>query len=124
MKTAILVVAHGSPVVKANEDLFDLVEQVRERSGYEIVEAAFLERARPSIPEGMDACVRQGAGRVVVLPFFLLLGAHVVEDLPRLVEEARERHSGVVFVLGRHLGDDDRVALAALERIREAEGGF
>lgn len=124
MKTAILVVAHGSPVAKANEDLFDLVEQVRERSGYEIVEAAFLERARPSIPEGMDACVRQGAGRVVVLPFFLLLGAHVVEDLPRLVEEARERYSGVEFVLGRHLGDDDRVALAALERIREAEGGF
>lgn len=124
MKTAILVVAHGSPIAKANEDLFHLVEQVRERSGYEIVEAAFLERARPSIREGMDNCVRQGAGRVVVLPFFLLLGAHVVEDLPRLVDEARDRHPGVEFVVGRHLGGDERLALVALERIREAEGGF
>ncbi|MGB8957038.1 MAG: CbiX/SirB N-terminal domain-containing protein [Tumebacillaceae bacterium] len=124
MNTAILVVAHGSPVAKANEDLFYLVEQVRERSGCEIVEAAFLERARPSIPEGIDACVRRGAGRVVVLPFFLLLGAHVVEDLPRLVDEARDRHPGVEFVLGRHLGDDERVALAVLQRIREAERGF
>lgn len=124
MKQAILVIAHGSPVAAANEDLFHLVAQVKERSGCEIVEAAFLERARPSIPEGIDACVRQGAGQVVVLPFFLLLGTHVVEDLPRFVEEARGHYPGVEFVLGRHLGDDQRLALAALERIREAERGF
>jgi sirohydrochlorin ferrochelatase len=119
MSTAILLVAHGSPVAAANADLLRLVEIVRERSGYMIVEPAFLEGASPSIPDGIETCVRQGAGKVAVIPYFLLPGRHVAEDLPAFVAEARARHPYVTFVLGKHLGYDERLVQAVADRIRE-----
>ncbi|ARU63108.1 hypothetical protein CBW65_20585 [Tumebacillus avium] len=120
MTTGVLFVAHGSPVLAANQELFDLVEGVRARGLYEGVEPAFLEGASPSIPEGLAACVRQGADKVVVIPYFLLPGRHVSEDLPRFLAEARERYPQVKFVLGDYLRFSERTGQAVLRRIREA----
>ena len=119
MSTAVLLIAHGSPVQEANQDLFAMVELVRERGGYEFVEPAFLEGVSPSIPDGLDACVRQGAVRVVIIPYFLLPGSHVLEDIPELVGQARERYPDVEFVLGRHLGDHPLLAEVVRERLNE-----
>jgi len=56
-KTALLLIAHGSRQHEANLDLHDLVEQLRARRAYAIVEASFLELAEPNILEGGKNCV-------------------------------------------------------------------
>ncbi|MGZ4032653.1 MAG: sirohydrochlorin chelatase [Tumebacillaceae bacterium] len=120
MTTGILLVAHGSPVPAANRDLLELVPRVRERSGYAIVEPAFLEGAVPSISDGIDSCVSKGATTVVVIPYFLLLGQHVATDIPALIGQAAERHPQVQFRLGRHLADHDGLAEIVLGRMKES----
>ncbi len=122
MSTAVLLIAHGSPVPAANADLHQVVAAVKARGSYEIVEPAFLEGATPSIPEGIDRCVELGADSVLIMPYFLLLGKHVVRDLPAFVEEARERHPDVQFVIGQHLSGHDLVTEIVLERV--AASGF
>jgi len=122
MGTAVLLLAHGSPVPAANADLHEQVAQVRRQTGYEIVEPAFLEGASPSIPEGIDACVAQGADAVLVIPYFLLPGRHVVRDLPEFVQEAKVRHPHVQFVLGESLSGHQRLSDIVLERV--AATGF
>jgi sirohydrochlorin ferrochelatase len=101
---ALLVLVHGSPRARANDDLFRVVEVVRARGVFPIVRVGFMECNEPSIPEAIDACVADGATRVVAVPYFLHTGTHVCDDLPTLLEAARIRHPQVDFTLGEYLG--------------------
>ncbi|MBL0387683.1 CbiX/SirB N-terminal domain-containing protein [Tumebacillus sp. ITR2] len=121
MREALLLIAHGSPVPAANRDLYEMVQLVRGRRGDVIVEPAFLEGTSPSIPEGIATCVRQGAERVVVIPFFLLPGGHVSEDLPAFVEEARAAYPAVEFFMGKPLGGHEQLREMIWEQICELD---
>ncbi len=103
---ALLLVAHGSRREASNEEVRRLARRVEEAAGdrYAVVEAAFLELAEPSIPEGIRRCLEQGAGEVVVLPYFLSAGRHVSQDIPAEVEKARRDHPGSRIRLVPYLG--------------------
>ena len=105
-KRALLLVAHGSRLPKANAEVARLTDRLRESSGgqFEIVTHAFLEIAEPDIPTGIDACVAQGAAQLWVLPYFLAAGRHVRDDVPALLDQARERHPQIAIRLCEHLG--------------------
>ncbi len=81
--TAILLMAHGSRMASANDDLRCLADRLCERFPEAVIETAYLELAEPTIPQGAAACVRRGAVRVALLPYFLSAGTHVTEDLRR-----------------------------------------
>lgn len=101
----LLLVAHGSRRADANQELLGLAATLAQRdSGYDAVRGAFLELAEPSIPQGISDCVEAGATRVVVLPYFLTVGRHVAEDIPRIVDEARAAHPSVSIELAPYLG--------------------
>ncbi|WP_279384404.1 CbiX/SirB N-terminal domain-containing protein [Geotalea toluenoxydans] len=76
---------------------------VKKMTGYDIVEVSFREQHAPNIQKGIDACVARGAERILLLPYFLYMGAHVLEDLPAELEEARQRHPQVEMAMGKHL---------------------
>lgn len=65
------------------------------KQDYELVESAFLELAEPSIPDGVSACVKQGAKIVSVLPYFLSAGRHVRTDIPTQLEKSKQHHPDV-----------------------------
>ena len=100
MNTAILLMAHGSRIAEANDAAREIAARVKEITGYEIVEVSCREQHLPNIQQGVDACVAQGARRILLVPYFLYLGAHVLVDLPEEMEQAKERHPGVEMVLG------------------------
>ena len=102
--TAVLLVAHGSRREEANADLVRLAEMLRERGEYAVVEPSYLEIAEPTIPRGAANCVAAGATRVLMLPFFLSAGSHVVDDLERHRRELAAAHPGVEFRLCPPLG--------------------
>lgn len=126
MKTAILLMAHGSRIPEANDAVREIAEMVSNFADYDIVEVSFRENHAPNIQQGIDACVAKGAERILLVPYFLYLGAHVLEDLPRELEEARLRHPGVEMAMGRHLGVHKRLAKLVIDRIEEsfAEKGW
>jgi len=116
MKQAMLVMVHGSPRPIANNDMFAVVDVLRARGVYPIVEVGFMECNEPSIPHAIAACVTQGAQRVVAVPYFLHTGNHVTDDLPTLLEEAQARYPDVEFVMGDYLGHDPLLADVIAER--------
>jgi len=120
MKTAILLMAHGSRIPEANDAVREIAETVRKMTGFDIVEVAFREQHPPNIQQGIDACVAQGAERIILMPYFLYMGAHVQEDLPEEMARARERYPRVEFAMGRHLGVHRKLAELVVERIAEA----
>lgn len=117
MKTAILLMGHGSRIPEANQALYAIAAMVRLGTGSEIVEVAFREQHAPNIQKGIDRCVAQGASRVLLYPYFLFAGAHVLEDLPAEMEEAARRHPGLEMVLGEPLGVHPKLGEIVCERI-------
>lgn len=49
---------------------------------------AFLEFVSPSIDEAINSCLTRGVKEIVVLPYFLSAGNHVVKDIPNEINEA------------------------------------
>lgn len=93
--TALIVFAHGSRVESANQAVRAVCADLARAGGYPLVEAAFLELGRPSLEEAVDLLVGQGAGRIIVLPYFLTLGTHMERDLPRLAEAISIKYKGL-----------------------------
>ncbi len=119
MKTAILLMAHGSRIAEANDAVREIAALVKKMTDFDIVEVSFREQHQPDIQQGIDACVAQGAERVVLMPYFLYTGAHVREDLPAEMAEARRRYPHVEFAMGKHLGVHRKLAEVVVERLAE-----
>jgi sirohydrochlorin ferrochelatase len=120
MKTALLLIAHGSRKEEANADLYHVVEEMRRPGHFDWVEGAFLEQAEPTIDQGAAGCVARGAQRIVLLPYFLSAGVHVRRDLRELRDRLARRFSGVEFCLGEPLGRHPLLLEVVAERAREA----
>lgn len=120
MKTAILMMAHGSRIAEANNAAREVATMVQEMTGFEIVKVSFRELHEPNIQTGIDACVAQGAERILLMPYFLFMGAHVQHDLPEEIEEAKKRHPHLIMEMGGHLGAHRKLAEIEVERIGEA----
>jgi sirohydrochlorin ferrochelatase len=115
-KTALLVLVHGSPRASANEPMRQVVEVIRERGVFPIVEVGFLECNEPAIPDAIASCVRQGAERVIAVPYFLHTGNHVADDLPTLFEGAQRRYPHVEFLMGDFIGRAPELTHILLQR--------
>jgi sirohydrochlorin ferrochelatase len=104
MKTALLLIAHGSRQDEANADLLHAVAELRRLPDYELVEAAFLELAQPDIDSGARQCVAAGAEHIILLPYFLSAGVHVSRDLNEARQRLTNRYPGQRFSLAEPIG--------------------
>lgn len=122
MKTGIIVFAHGSSVESANHAVRAITAAVAELGGYSQVDTAFLEMAQPDLPEAVTRMVDQGVNRIVVVPYFLTLGIHLKRDLPRLVDESRQKHPGLVISVTDPLDGHPALRQIVFERAQKALG--
>ena len=95
MKTAYILFAHGSRVESANEACRDVARQLASAGGYETVEVAFLDCTPPDLLTVVGTLAGQGYEKLIVLPYFLTLGRHAAEDLPRIAAEASRIYPGI-----------------------------
>src|SRR4051812_4459343 len=118
--TALLLIAHGSRRAEANADLEHLAEQLRGAGRYAYVQPAYLELAEPTIADGGERCVRAGAKRVVLLPYFLSPGVHARDDMESARAELAQRFPDVQFLLAPPLGRHPLLAEIVAQRALEA----
>jgi sirohydrochlorin ferrochelatase len=102
----LLLVAHGSRQVAANQAIRELAAQVESASDseYGAVVAAFLEFAEPDIASGIDHCAKLGATNIAVIPYFLSAGAHVNRDIPEQLQAASLRYPQIGLTVAPHFG--------------------
>ncbi|MBX7222548.1 MAG: uroporphyrinogen-III C-methyltransferase [Blastocatellia bacterium] len=119
----ILVVGHGSRRPEANRDVQEVARHIALRGGYQLVEAAFLEIAEPTIFQGFAALVARGATSITVHPYFLSPGRHIRGDVPKDVAEAATHFPGVQYRITEPLAGHAKVVEASLARIKECTEG-
>ena len=115
-KIALLLVDHGSRFKEANQMLADVAAMVKRLAGLEEVYYAHMELAEPTIAQAFEACVKAGAGAIVVHPYFLSPGRHSTTDIPRMVAEAAQKFPGVEYCVTEPLGVHPKIGEVILER--------
>jgi sirohydrochlorin cobaltochelatase len=120
MDHALLIAGHGSRDPDGIAEFLSLARGFRECRPNVPVEIAFLEFARPTIQEGIDLLVANGATKVIVQPGVLMAAGHAKNDMASEVRLARERHHTVSIHMGRALDVDPRLLQLCRLRYEEA----
>jgi len=118
-KKAVIVVSHGSKNPKASEQFYSFIANIKERKKNIRVEGAFFQLANPEIIDRIEQLVGEGYRKIFLVPFFLMHGTHVAEDIPALVATLEKRFSEIKFVTGDILYPDDRLVEIVSDRIEE-----
>lgn len=113
----LLIAAHGSRRASSNDEIKALGAKVSVNLGglFDRVEVAFLEIASPSIESVLVELVNSKADELVVLPYFLSAGNHVVQDLPREIQKVLDQWPNKKITLLPHIGALDAMALVITE---------
>lgn len=103
---AILLAAHGSRRAASNDEVRALTTHIAELLGESVplVDAAFLELAKPSIAEGLESLIQRGATEIQIFPYFLAAGRHVVQDIPAEMAPIIAKYPQVTLRVATHLG--------------------
>lgn len=116
---ALLIIAHGSRRKESNDEVRRLANRIKENAGpaFDLVVAAFLEISSPQIDSAFADLIDDGATEIKVFPYFLSAGTHVVNDIPRLVREEREKYPDTHIELLPHMGALQGISTLILSQI-------
>ncbi|WP_425446726.1 sirohydrochlorin chelatase [Dethiothermospora halolimnae] len=117
MKEALLIVGHGSRSDKAQETFDKMVELVRDKSEYDIVEGAHMEICGPSIETVVGKLAGENVEKIVMVPYFLYEGIHIKRDIPNLIEKLKEKHN-IDIVFGKPIGVEPLLADILIDRAK------
>ena len=120
MKTAVILLGHGSRAENGNTALADVAGIINEIGGVEVI-PAYLQFCRPSLSESLKKAAADGAEKIIVMPYFLYSGNHVTQDIPEELETLKREHPEVDIVMTDHLGAHKKLAEIVLERIKGIE---
>ncbi len=121
-RLSVVLVGHGSRARGFDAAMERVAATLRRGRFFGEVCCAFLEAAQPSIPDAINRCVERGAREVRVLPYFVLTGKHVLQDIPRMVHEASRRHAdNAQIILCPYLGYHAKIVSVVKQRIGQGK---
>jgi sirohydrochlorin ferrochelatase/(2Fe-2S) ferredoxin len=117
MKTALLILGHGSRDSAANAEFESLVNEFRSERPSLDVAHGYVELADPPLPIALQELARR-SDHVMVMPLFLFAAGHVKNDLPLALHQARRDFPAVRFTAVKALGVHPSLVQIAFERAR------
>lgn len=104
-RALIILLFHGSRHHQSAQEAAELARRFSEKSGAP-VSIAFLQMAAPLLTEVLEAALVEGKDRIRVFPLFTLTGAHVANDIPKVISDFRTRFPDRTIELEPHLAAD------------------
>ncbi len=104
--TALLIVAHGSRKKESNQEVLNLAAELQQIAGdhYSTVQCAFVQFGQPPFLTKVEELAGMGVREIKVLPYFIAAGSHVQQDIPELIQTAKNKHPSIRFRLMKHFG--------------------
>lgn len=119
MQEGVVILGHGSRLPEANQEIFELTEQVKARGGKALYETCFLQFAQPDLPQVIEKMNRAGVKRITVIPLLLVVGSHIQVDLPAMLRKQKKLYPHITFILAPHLGADRRITDIVMDRMKQ-----
>lgn len=109
MKPALVLFAHGARDPEWSVPFRKIQRKIAARRPGLAVEIAYLELMPPALSETVERLVAASHDHITIAPLFMAQGAHVKQDLPRLVAELQERYPKVSLELLPAVGEVDAI---------------
>ena len=95
---ALIIVAHGSKVKSSNDEVIEIVSQIRNdiNSGI-LVFHAFLELTEPSVFKAITNAIAENCKKIKIFPYFLAAGKHVQEDIPYEIKKFKKQEASILI---------------------------
>jgi sirohydrochlorin ferrochelatase len=113
----ILAIAHGSRAKETEATLEAILSMAKTKLPGIVIECAFMEFSDRTVEKGVSALVASGVTEIKIVPYFLFMGIHMKEDIPKMVAECAANYPGVKITMGEPLGVDERIADIIVDRI-------
>ncbi len=120
-KTAYIVIAHGSRDESANQAFHKFLEVFRNKIKKPAVYGAFLEIAKPSIPEALEKAIEKGARELMILPLMFFPGRHVKDDIPKQIADIKAKYPETDFHYAAPVAEHPLMAKLLKDNIRTAK---
>ncbi len=122
----LILIGHGSKLPHNQENLEKLAEILRDRSGFKLVEIAFMIRNTPTISEAIDTLAQKKVSKIVLVPVFLAPGVHTTQEIPEMIDvknqESQLSKRGIELFYGEPIGADECIAVILEEKALKALG--
>lgn len=115
-ETVLLFVGRGSSDPDANGDVYKLARILWEGSGYNTVETCFIGISHPRLEEGFRRALLYQPKRIIVLPYFLFMGA-LMKKIYKVSEEHQKMYPDIDITCLPEMGIQPEL----LQLIRERE---
>lgn len=120
--TAILLIARGGSDPYANGDFYKITRLLWEKLPVPYVESAFMGVTDPRVEEGIERCVKLGAKKIIMLPYFLFTGI-LMERMHGMCQQFNEKYPDCDIEIANYFGYHERLQNVLLERIEQAVNG-
>ena len=107
--SALVLFAHGARDPEWSAPFRNIQRRIAGRCPGLSVELAFLELMPPALGEVLERLAAAGHARITIAPLFMAQGGHLKQDLPKLLDEVRQRHPAVVLDLLPPVGEAEPV---------------
>jgi sirohydrochlorin cobaltochelatase len=114
---AAVLVGHGSLLKESGVAMMAIAEQLRQRQITAIAEAGFLNFSQPTFAEAVAKASEQGVRRVIVLPYFLIQGHYVINELLALVRTVAGDHPRLHLSVADALGAHPALVKLSIKRL-------
>lgn len=121
LQKAVIIMGHGSRMPGADNGMERVAQSLAKRFPDVMVDTCSMSMLGPRFGEVFDACVARGAREIIVIPYFLHFGAHMQEDIPKILLEKATESPDVKIIMGNNLGFDEKLVDIIEKRFRESE---
>jgi sirohydrochlorin cobaltochelatase len=121
MDLGVMICGHGSRDAEAIAEFEELAAGLKARLPAVDLATGYLEFARPTIRDGLEALKSRGARRILAVPGMLFAASHVKNDLPWEINSFGAENPAIELRYGRDLAIEPKLLAAAAARIAEAE---
>lgn len=121
-ETVILLIARGSSDADAIADVYKISNILNNQLDVLAVETAFMGVAEPTVAQGIENCIKHGAKKIVMLPYFLFTGI-LMERMGRMKETFSEKYPSVDITLAQYFGYHPKLQTVLLERLQQTIDG-
>lgn len=102
--SALVLLAHGSRAPETLEEMEKLVHKLSRRRKDLRIAPAFLSMAKPDLLATLQNLAETGVSVVQILPLFLFTGKHLLEDIPALIAEAKQKYPNLKITAHKAIG--------------------
>lgn len=121
-ETAILLIGRGSSDADTITDFEKISNTLNNQLDVLAVEVAFMGVAEPTVEQGIENCLKHGAKKIVMLPYFLFTGI-LMERMGRMKDAFSEKYPSVDITLAQYFGYHPMLQSVLLERLQQAIDG-